>query len=112
MHCASLLELLKKEHEICEKLKDRVNILEGYQSAVADGVTDYAEHKALSCKLGDDIAMLNDALYPLRLAIGAKIMDYQGMAERAIAENLRDADGNGAGGEACTDPMQEGLSRE
>lgn len=103
MHCMSLLELLEREREICEKLKDSVNMLEGYQSAVKDGVTDYAKHQALSQKLGDDIALLNDALYLQRLGVGAKIMDYQSMAQSAIAERLQDADWNCTDGEACCD---------
>ena len=84
----SLLEMLSEEMRLCRQLQNRANILAAYREAEAEGRTARAEFAAA---LESEAEQLRKTLYPLRLAIGARLMDLQGMTERALAEHLRSA---------------------
>ena len=98
MNYKSLMELLLEEEKICARLQTVENILHGMEQAAQDGSTRVENHEGLAKRLLAEREALPATLYPVRLAIGAKLMEYQGMAERAIWDKLNRADATGEEG--------------
>ena len=98
MHFNSFLELLVEEKVLCSKLQDIDNFLGGIDQAVADGCTDKEARGPLVESLFARRDKLSSQLYALRVGIGTRLMDYQGVAERAIAAELERATAAGEDG--------------
>ena len=99
MNYTSLLELLKEEDAVCRKLQTRINILSAIRQVDEEGREETAEQKArrddLQKRLARDVMELSRAVDPLRVAIGARIMELQAAAESVIRAELERSSSDG-----------------
>lgn len=99
MNYQSLLELLAQEDAICRKLQTRINILSAIRQVDEEGREETAEQKErrenLRKRMTKEVMDLSQVVDPLRVAIGARIMELQAAAESVIRAELvrRDSDG-------------------
>lgn len=99
MNYQSLLELLAQEDAICRKLQVKINILSAIRQVEEDGKEATEAQKArrddLRQRLTGEVMDLSRAVDPLRVAIGARIMELQAAAESVIRAELvrRESDG-------------------
>ena len=99
MNYQSLLELLAQEDAVCRQLQTKINILSAIRQVEDEGKEASAEQKArradLQKRLTVEVMNLSRAVEPLRVAIGARIMELQAAAESVIRAKLvrRENDG-------------------
>lgn len=99
MNYQSLLELLAKEDAICRKLQVKINILSAIRQVEEEQKEVPAAQKArradLQKRLAAEVVDLSRAMDPLRVAIGARLMELQAAAERVIQAELERGERNG-----------------
>lgn len=99
MNYQSLLELLAKEDAVCRKLQTKINILSAIRQVDEEGREETAEQRErrddLQKRLTRDVMDLSRAVDPLRVAIGARLMELQATAERVIQAELERGERNG-----------------
>lgn len=99
MNYQSLLELLAQEDAICRKLQTKINILSAIRQVEEEQkevpVAQKARREDLKKRLTMEVMELSRVVDPLRVAIGARIMELQAAAESVIRAELvrRDSDG-------------------
>lgn len=99
MNYQSLLELLVEEDKLCRSLQVKINILSAMRQVEEEGREETTAQKArradLQQRLTREVAELSRAADPLRVAIGARIMELQAAAESVIRADLarRETDG-------------------
>lgn len=100
MNDHSLLELLAQEDAVCRQLQTKVNILSALRQ-VEEGREETAaqkeRRKSLRERLIRDVTDLSRSVAPLRLAIGARIMELQAAAESVIRGEIERQDHDGEG---------------
>lgn len=99
MNYMSLMELLKEEDAVCRKLQTKINILSAIRQVNEESRVETTEQKArrddLQKRLTRDVMDLSRAVDPLRVAIGARIMELQAAAESVIRAELERSGGDG-----------------
>lgn len=99
MNYHSLLELLAQEDAVCRQLQTKVNILSALRQVEEEGREETAaqkeRRKSLRERLIRDVTDLSRSVAPLRLAIGARLMELQAAAERVIQAELERGERNG-----------------
>lgn len=99
MNYQSLLELLAQEDAICRKLQTKINILSAIRQVEEEQkevpVAQKARREDLKKRLTMEVMELSRVVDPLRVAIGARIMELQAAAESVIRAELvrRESDG-------------------
>lgn len=99
MNYQSLVELLAKEDAVCRKLQTKINILSAIRQVDEEGREETEEQRErrddLQKRLTRDVMDLSRAVDPLRVAIGARIMELQNAAASVIQAELvrRESDG-------------------
>lgn len=99
MNYQSLLELLTQEDAICRKLQVKINILSAIRQVEEEQKEVPTAQKArradLQKRLTAEVMDLSRAVDPLRVAIGARIMELQNAAASVIQAELvrRESDG-------------------
>ena len=99
MNYQSLLELLAQEDDICRKLQTKINILSAIRQVEEEQkevpVAQKARREDLKKRLTMEVMELSRVVDPLRVAIGARIMELQAAAESVIRAELvrRESDG-------------------
>ena len=88
MNYTSLLELLKEEDAVCRKLQTRINILSAIRQVDEEGREETAEQKErrenLRKRMTKEVMDLSQVVDPLRVALGARVMELQAAAESVI----------------------------
>ena len=101
MNDHSLLELLAQEDAVCRQLQTKVNILSALRQVEEEGREETAaqkeRRKSLRERLIRDVTDLSRSVAPLRLAIGARIMELQAAAESVIRGEIERQDHDGEG---------------
>ena len=101
MNYHSLLELLAQEDAVCRQLQTKVNILSALRQVEEEGREETAaqkeRRKSLRERLIRDVTDLSRSVAPLRLAIGARIMELQAAAESVIRGEIERQDHDGEG---------------
>ena len=99
MNYMSLMELLKEEDAVCRKLQTKINILSAIRQVNEESRVETTEQKArrddLQKRLARDVMELSRAVDPLRVAIGARIMELQAAAESVIRAELERSSSDG-----------------
>ena len=94
MNYKSLSELLEEERALCAGLQTRANILDAMCEVDLEDPERAEKHRALRERLVREIQGLNKALRPLRVAIGARLLELEATAGAVIqAERERSAQG-------------------
>ena len=92
MNYKSLSELLEEERALCAGLQTRANILDAMCEVDLEDPERAEKHRALRERLVREIQGLNKALRPLRVAIGARLLELEATAWAVIqAERERPA---------------------
>lgn len=99
MNYMSLLELLKEEDAVCRKLQTRINILSAIRQVDEEGREETAEQKErrenLRKRMTKEVMDLSQVVDPLRVALGARLMELQAAAESVIRAELERSSGDG-----------------
>lgn len=92
MNYQSLLELLTQEDAICRKLQVKINILSAIRQVDEEGREETAEQKErrenLRKRMTKEVMDLSQVVDPLRVALGARLMELQAAAESVIRAEL------------------------
>ena len=92
MNYMSLMEMLKEEEAVCRKLQTRVNILSAIRQVEEEGREETEEQKErrvnLQKRLTREVMELSRLVDPLRVALGARIMELQAAAESVIRAEM------------------------
>ena len=98
MNYQSLLELLAQEDAICRKLQTKINILSAMRQVEEEQKEVPAAQKArredLQKRLTMEVMDLSRAVDPLRVALGARLMELQAAAESVIRAELERGERN------------------
>lgn len=99
MNYTSLLELLKEEDAVCRKLQTRINILSAIRQVDEEGREETAEQKErrenLRKRMTKEVMDLSQVVDPLRVALGARLMELQAAAESVIRAELERSSSDG-----------------
>lgn len=99
MNYMSLLELLKEEDAVCRKLQTRINILSAIRQVDEEGREETAEQKErrenLRKRMTKEVMDLSQVVDPLRVALGARLMELQAAAESVIRAELERSSSDG-----------------
>lgn len=99
MNYQSLLELLAQEDAVCRQLQTKINILSAIRQVEEEGKEASAEQKArradLQKRLTRDVMDLSRAVDPLRVTIGARLMELQSAAESVIRTEMERSENDG-----------------
>lgn len=99
MNYTSLLELLKEEDAVCRKLQTRINILSAIRQVDEEGREETAEQKErrenLRKRMTKEVMDLSQVVDPLRVALGARLMELQAAAESVIRAELERSGSDG-----------------
>lgn len=92
MNYMSLMELLKEEDAVCRKLQTKINILSAIRQVEEEGREETEEQKErrvnLQKRLTREVMELSRLVDPLRVALGARIMELQAAAESVIRAEM------------------------
>lgn len=99
MNYQSLLELLTQEDAICRKLQVKINILSAIRQVDEEGREETAEQKErrenLRKRMTKEVMDLSQVVDPLRVALGARLMELQAAAESVIRAELERSGSDG-----------------
>ena len=99
MNYMSLLELLKEEDAVCRKLQTRINILSAIRQVDEEGREETTEQKErrenLRKRMTKEVMDLSQVVDPLRVALGARLMELQAAAEGVIRAELERSGSDG-----------------
>ena len=99
MNYMSLMELLKEEDVVCRKLQTKINILSAIRQVNEESRVETTEQKArrddLQKRLTREVMELSRLVDPLRVALGARIMELQAAAESVIRAELERSGSDG-----------------